>query len=187
MRRSQWVLTIGACVWTGATLISASNPGGPDGILLLSLSATCWGLVLNNVVQAMTTVQQWNRQPAERPQIRQRFMALTAVTICVLGGYFLARGPLPFQIRFRLSEPALTAYVRGGSNASWAGLFPVERVERQVGSVWLHTGTDWSAETGLVFCPMGKPPAFHSEDSDTTTLPITGNWYVWSRAIRFPD
>src|SRR4030095_1302464 len=94
------------------------------------------------------------------------------------------------SVRFRLSRPALDAYVAEvvagrvqphgyGTPRHWVGLFRVAETESLPdGVVRIITASDFLDDAGFTFSPVSPPPRV-GEDSYTH---ITGAWYHWHRS-----
>lgn len=87
----------------------------------------------------------------------------------------------PLLLKFKLSEPALTRFVRTheseGSTpvARWVGLYYVERVDtdRYDGCTWLITGNDSNGASGLLF---GPPELAQTPGNEWFGLAMAEKW-----------
>ncbi len=87
----------------------------------------------------------------------------------------------PLFLKFKLSEPALTRFVRtyeseGNTSPSrWVGLYYVKRIDtdRYDGCTWLITGSDGNGATGLLF---GPPELSQTPGNEWFGLTMAEKW-----------
>jgi len=113
---------------------------------------------------------------------------VTIVLLGFLSGYLINLYPgVPFEIRFKLSQPALGNFVRqpalntDNAMVQWVGLFPLCEVDVAGTSIrMIVTECHLLDDCGFAYSPDGEPPRV-SEDS-YQKMPFAEDWYYWHRS-----
>jgi len=113
---------------------------------------------------------------------------VSIVLVASLCGYLINLYPgVPFEFRFKLSQPALEKFVRqpvldtDNATVHWAGLFPLREVDVAGNSIRMIVAEcQLFDDCGFVYSPDGEPPRV-GEDS-YQEMPFTEDWYTWHRS-----
>lgn len=178
MRRFAFVLIGLVLAWNVTVLVVSShvNHSIIDAMSLLlfgSPLAVGWLVLL-----ALVLVAHFRRRAprSETAPVAAALVAALAVTGATVG---LASRKIPFRVRFRLSESALTAVATGARPAGRAGLFTIRSVEFDGKAAFLDAGpTGLLDHGGFAYSPDGPPP-YHGESTFTR---IRGPWYQWTQS-----
>lgn len=138
-------------------------------------SAEGLGLMITALVLAIS----WLGRLAVLLHHRQARPVLCSEGIAICATLLLAISPVPQNLRFRLSEPALTAYVRQpreGKNIT-VGLYPFKSIHQtEEGWLFLLGESGLTTQSGFLY-HRGPAP----EDNKLHHYKrLSGSWYLWT-------
>jgi hypothetical protein len=175
--------------WTIFILIAFSNAATDLLVIMAVLFVVMsWGAAL--LIRILLTIAS-----KLSPKIKERIgrtiswsWAIETATILLSLG--LISWQIPFILRLKLSEPALTAYVRSVAKdkltdrstnypSRRVGLFQVKETERlDGGTVRMITTDDLLGDAGFVYLPNRQPPI----QGGDIYRHLYGNWWHWHRS-----
>lgn len=178
MRRKAWIapsILATLCVFL---LISTSGPAR-EVDRLLALAIAVWALAWVERALLVVVARIGRRSVAKHTLVAEVSMLL--ITLALLCG------DVPFQLRFRVGEAALTRYavsvLRGEAiparHPGWIGGFPIERVE--------VTADRKQVSLMIELCVVGEAGLAYSPDGSAaqTDSPVTRGWRCWVRKVPY--
>ncbi len=115
---------------------------------------------------------------------RRQWIAWCIVPMMGLLGVVLIYTQITLQLRFSLSENALTKYVQrvpsqqekeSWSSGKWVGLYQVRETERVGDCVRFATTSACMDTAGFAYFPQGIPP----KDGEDYYRHFRGPWWIW--------
>ncbi len=181
--------TLGSLVLGLALLVACTAPLGAFYPLLYFGVIFVVPFLVVLVFGFVHTLYAWRRAPGTG--FGAALLWWLAPVVILTAAVWLARGPLPGQVGFRIAKPGLDALLRESAGVEaadltlpdrWLGAWPAKKITRyRDGQVRmeLEGNTSWFGERGLLWTNRGLP--MPGQWQPTKTLGLGDGWYAWFR------